>query len=479
VKADRVLLSGDGATGFTGIVAQAGPGSSGNAGDLTVRTGSLEVREGAQISASTFGSGDGGELLVEADMVFLSDSGPPGLVASANSTGDAGNLTVRAGSLEVRNGAEISTSTSGAGKGGNITIKVKGIVSIIGESGVFSGTFKDSSGDAGDIVIEAKSVVLSNGALVFSSTFGIGNGGNITVTATDSVSISGRQRVPSTIVSNTLGAGKAGHIFISTPILMMEEGTILTNSSGEGDAGEIVVEVQSLTLTNGARIDSSTSHAGQGGNITITASDSISIVGRNSDGFPSSLFSGTNGPSLGGTIAVTARDIDLADGGIISAESTSTDLDIETNPDTGLSGSIPITATDTLQLLNGSSISVQTESANAGNIDLSVGNLLHLRDQSSITTSVAGGTGDGGNITIDPVFTVLDGASEIVARAREGSGGNIRITTDFLFQSPDSLIDASSEFGVSGTVEIDSPDTDITGGITTLPESFFDAAALL
>jgi hypothetical protein len=191
------------------------------------------------------------------------------------------------------------------------------------------------------------------------------------------------------------------------------------------------------------------------------------------------LFSGTNGPSLGGTIAVTARDIDLADGGIISAESTSTDLDIETNPDTGLSGSISITATDTLQLLNGSSISVQTESANAGNIDLSVGNLLHLRDQSSITTSVAGGTGDGGNITIDPVFTVLDGASEIVARAREGSGGNIRITTDFLFQSPDSLIDASSEFGVSGTVEIDSPDTDITGGITTLPESFFDATALL
>jgi hypothetical protein len=44
---------------------------------------------------------------------------------------------------------------------------------------------------------------------------------------------------------------------------------------------------------------------------------------------------------------------------------------------------------------------------------------------------------------------------------------------------PDSLIDASSEFGVSGTVEIDSPDTDITGGITTLPESFFDVAAQL
>lgn len=181
----------------------------------------------------------------------------------------------------------------------------------------------------------------------------------------------------------------------------------------------------------------------------------------------------TFGPGRGGNLTISATDIELSNGGSIAAESLSM------NPDAGQSGKIVIRASDTFRLFDDSHISVETAQADAGDINLTVGSLLHLPDQSSITTSVAGGTGNGGNITIDPVFTVLDGASEIVARAREGSGGNIRITTDFLFQSPDSRIDASSEFGVSGTVEIDSPDTDITGGITTLPESFFDVAALL
>jgi hypothetical protein len=78
------------------------------------------------------------------------------------------------------------------------------------------------------------------------------------------------------------------------------------------------------------------------------------------------------------------------------------------------------------------------------------------------------------------VFTVLDGGSKIVAQAHEGRGGTILIDSDFFFQSPDSLVDASSgNPALSGTVEIDSPDTDITGGVTALPESFFDAATIL
>ena len=50
-----MLLSGDGATFFTGIASLAGPDSSGDAGDLTVIAGNLEVRDGAEISASVFG----------------------------------------------------------------------------------------------------------------------------------------------------------------------------------------------------------------------------------------------------------------------------------------------------------------------------------------------------------------------------------------------------------------------------------------
>jgi hypothetical protein len=269
--------------------------NSGAAGDLTVRARSLEVRGGAAVSASTFSSGNGGQLLVEADRVFLSGDGAPfftGIASQARlgSNGAAGDLTVRAGSLEVREGAEISASTGSIGKGGNVT--------------------------------------------------------------------------------------------------------------------------------------------------------------------------------------VTAADITLQNGGSISAESTFTGLDLEANPGAGQSGTISITATDNFHLLNGGRVSVETAQANAGDITLEVGSLLHLHD-SSITSSVAGGTGDGGNITIsNPTFVVLDG-SQIIADAARGRSGNIQIKTDFLLASPDSRVEAS------GRLEIDSPETDIIGGISVLPAAFFDAATVL
>jgi hypothetical protein len=95
------------------------------------------MREGAEVSAGTFGSGDGGQLLVEADRVFLSGDGgatiftditsqeAPGItsLAGSGSSGDAGDLTVRAGSLEVRGGAVVSVSTFGRGDGGQLSVE--------------------------------------------------------------------------------------------------------------------------------------------------------------------------------------------------------------------------------------------------------------------------------------------------------------------------------------------------------------------
>jgi large exoprotein involved in heme utilization and adhesion len=172
-------------------------------------------------------------------------------------------------------------------------------------------------------------------------------------------------------------------------------------------------------------------------------------------------------------VTINATEITLQDGGRISAESF----------DTGLAGQIFIKALDSLRLFNGSQISVATTQANAGDITLEVGNLLHLSNGSGITTSVAGGRGDGGKITIGdliaPTFVVLDG-SQIVAKAFAGHGGNICITSDFFFKSPDSLVSAASgNPELSGTVVIDAPDTDIIAGFAGLPANFFDAATVL
>ena len=83
-----------------------------------------------------------------------------------------------------------------------------------------------------------------------------------------------------------------------------------------------------------------------------------------------------------------------------------------------------------------------------------------------------------GNISIDPIFVVLLN-SQIIANAFGGPGGNIDIVTNFFFTSSDSVVEASSALGVSGTVSISSPDTDVSGGITTLPDNFLDISELL
>ena len=101
-------------------------------------------------------------------------------------------------------------------------------------------------------------------------------------------------------------------------------------------------------------------------------------------------------------------------------------------------------------------------------------NVLRL-DDSEISTSVFGGNGNSGNIAIDPVYVVLQNGSRMIAQASEGRGGDISIVTDALIQSPDSEINASSELGIDGNIEIDTLDIEIDNEIATLAANFLDA----
>jgi large exoprotein involved in heme utilization and adhesion len=144
----------------------------------------------------------------------------------------------------------------------------------------------------------------------------------------------------------------------------------------------------------------------------------------------------------------------------------------------GLGGSIEIRATDSLSL-DQTSIRAQTALADGGDIHLSAGRLLNLQN-SAVTTSVANGRGNGGNIFIDsPLpFMVFDG-SRIEANAQRGRGGNITIRADQLIRTPDSVIQASSAESVSGTINITAPNVDVASSLVVLPETFLDASSRL
>ena len=61
---------------------------------------------------------------------------------------------------------------------------------------------------------------------------------------------------------------------------------------------------------------------------------------------------------------------------------------------------------------------------------------------------------------------ILD-ASDVIARANAGNGGNITIHAGVFVASAESQIDASSNLGIDGEVTIDSPN-EITGSVIPL-----------
>jgi large exoprotein involved in heme utilization and adhesion len=109
---------------------------------------------------------------------------------------------------------------------------------------------------------------------------------------------------------------------------------------------------------------------------------------------------------------------------------------------------------------------------------LCAGRLVQLTDNSQITTSVRGGGGDAGNLTLDAPSVVADHSS-IVANAFGGRGGNIQITADAFLADPASLVSASSALGIQGTVNIQAPVTSLSGALAPLPQTFVSIAALL
>ncbi|WP_430232060.1 hypothetical protein [Nitrosomonas communis] len=77
---------------------------------------------------------------------------------------------------------------------------------------------------------------------------------------------------------------------------------------------------------------------------------------------------------------------------------------------------------------------------------------------------------------------MLGSASKITANARQDSGGhiNIGILKDGTFlKTPDSMVNTSSQSGLSGSVTINAPESNIIGSVLILPASFLDVSSLL
>lgn len=433
--------------------------SSGRGRELNIETGKLIVRDGSQISTSVLkgASGSGGNLTINASEVEVSGTSVGGnfssILAQTEGIGNAGNLTIKTKRFLVNGGAFVSTSTLGSGKGGTLVVTDSELVELVGTSANNSASnliaSAEDSGKPGEIIIETKRLVIKDGARALSSNLGTAtDGGKLTVKASEFVTLSG---------TSPDGEVRSG-LLVGTP--------------GTGVAGELLIETPKLQVKNGAFVSARTFGEGNGGSLTIKASDSIDLIGTSNDGQkPSILTTETRNNGNAGTLSVKTRNLNIEQGAKITSSSTGA----------GTAGETKIQA-ESINLDRGSIVS-ETESGNGGNINITLKDLLLLRRNSQISTTAgtAEAGGDGGNIFINAengfIVAVPNQNSDIIANAFSGQGGKVNIDATGIygiqFREKENLqtndITASSEFGVDGTVELNTLEIDPNSGLVNLP----------
>ncbi len=472
-------------------------------------------------SDASRGDGPGGNLILQAQNITVGDKAS--VTAATGGKGDAGSIAMTAqNTLLLQSGGTVSTSTRGAGKGGTILINANQLIldgpgtSIIADTlrpfadlGV---TLEILHTNDGDLVAQLDSPAGTRVALF--SRVG-GNGDNFTGTTLDDQSatpITGgkspftgtfqpREPLAQLIDQPATGTwtlnirdsatGNTGQLknwsirigdqvfqSANVPATIPDNGVLQSAVTVAGPAGarvtgigevpgiggDITIQAGAVTIQNGATLSATNRGSGKGGTLHVNATGPVILTGANSG-----LFTDAEASGPGGSINVHAARVDLTSGTTVSAASSGT----------GNAGNISITAADQL-VMTDSSVTTEAGLADGGNISLRADNLIHLTN-TTISSSVGNPdltTTTGGNIFIDPQFVILKN-SKILANAFAGTGGNINIVAGVLLLDPLSIIDASSAKGVSGTITIQSPLSNLSGTLAPLPQTFLRTGALL
>ncbi|MFB2833233.1 filamentous hemagglutinin N-terminal domain-containing protein [Floridanema evergladense] len=302
----------------------------GNGGNITIETQRLLIRDGGTVNTATFTAGRAGDVTIKAtESVELIGTNPDtttlgGIltgveidpVFAIRATGNGGNLTIQTRRLLLQGGGQIVTATRADGNAGDLVIDASESIEIIGtrpnpdaikgSSGLFVSTDPGGTGNAGNLTLNTRRLLIQDGGKVSADNFGPGTGGNLTINTRElSIETGG------TIRANSFGEGFGGTLSVNAENVRISGSRILgeqlinsglfVSGTGSGAAGNLEVNATRIELDNTGRL-AADNQAGIG-NIRVQARDLLVLRGN------SLISTNSTGEEAGGNITLTTNNL--------------------------------------------------------------------------------------------------------------------------------------------------------------------------
>ena len=422
---------------------------------------SIQVLEQSHIDASGNGGGTvlirGGNFVLDNSTISANVTGPGPVINGTESVGSGIDIQVSQNAVIQNLGVLETNVTGNATPGvtyGGVHVKadhieITGTVtlddllsgnvdfSVLPFTGIRSDVLPGATGNSGNIVLEADSIVMKNfgqleaqvgcaesSSCVSSGQAAAGNAGNIKLTANQNLDIVDLSQIQANTTNSTGNAGnieltstngnisitgfagvisqasifpisptlngKSGTITLNAPHgdILLDAASVGTQSNNSGALGGIQITANNLQINGGASITQNpfSTTPTPPGDITVTLSGNLSLTGEGS-----TIFTNALSATPAGNVNITAHDVSVGSGSFITTGSEGT----------GRGGALNISA-DTVHMTSGGKIKSES-------------NIAFQFDPDTFTFSRVPPSGAAGNITIHGVSglatsVVIDGA---------------------------------------------------------------------
>lgn len=338
---------------------------------------------------------------------------------------NSGSIKLQGQNITLTDGSAVLIQNQGANTSGNLTVNATDSLSLqgISDDGVIgSGLFTETleAGGGGKINVTATNLEISGGAAILTDSFSTATSGDININVANNLQVVGFAEINPNKFSN-----------------------ISAQAYNTGDAGAIAINTSNLTALAGGNIASVTGSpggTGSGGDVTVNATESIVLSGINPIAFaPSQITAGSGGAGKAGNVALNTRNLTLENGGRVDASATAI----------GDAGNLEINATESI-VVTGTvpdSLNPSLITASANILDPELRQLFNLPDRPS---------GNSGSIEINtPQLEITEGGQITVRNDGTGNGGDLKITANNIALRNNGGITAAVELGLGGNIELE------------------------